>query len=621
MQQDNVRQKLFNRRTAILAGSQIALFGVLAGRMYQLQVLENERFQTLAEDNRINMRLLAPPRGRIVDRFGIPLAFNQINYRVVVVPEQTGSVAATLDALTHIIALSDVERRRIMRDVQRKRRFVPITIKDNLSWDDVSKIAVNAADLPGVSVEVGSTRWYSSGPTLAHAVGYVAPPSDSDLTGDPLLEQPDFRIGRNGVERAYDLALRGRAGSSQIEVNALGRPIRELARSESEPGEDLVLTLDAELQGFAAERLAKEESGTAVLLDARTGDVLALVNVPSFDPNEFTKGIAPLLWRSLLSNTRHPLTNKAISGQYSPGSTFKMMVALAALEGGIATPDFRVNCPGFVELGDNKFHCWKKGGHGGLDMLDGMKQSCDVYFYELSRRVGIDPIAQMARRFGLGRTLELGLPGERGGLMPTRDWKIAATGVSWQQGDTLVAGIGQGYVLATPLQLAVMIARLANGGFAVTPRLTRDAIEGRRLVARRETPSPPVGVSQRWLSFIVRAMTGVVNDPRGTAFRARVTEPGMQFGGKTGTSQVRRITEEERRVGVRKPDQVPWVERDHAVFVGYAPIESPRYAVAVLIEHGGGGSSVAAPIARDILVEALKRERTRPDPLQRVAKA
>ncbi len=607
---DALRSKTFSRRLALLAGGKLALFGVLVGRMYYLQVVEADKYRTMADDNRINLRLLAPPRGRILDRTGEVVADNQLNYRVVVVAEQTGSVPATLDALAEIVPISENERRRILREVTRKRRFLPVTVKDNLSWEDVSRIAVNAPDLPGVSIDVGSTRLYPHGDLLAHVLGYVAPPAESDLTGDPLLELPDFRIGRNGVERVYDLAMRGRAGNSQIEVNALGRPIRELARNEGEPGQDLALTIDAALQAFAAKRLAKEESAACVLMDCTNGDVLVLASHPSYDPHEFARGISGTAWRALLNNTKAPLTNKAISGQYSPGSTYKMIVALAALEAGIS-PDMRVSCPGHMELGDNKFHCWKRGGHGGMDMIDGIMQSCDVYFYELGRRLGPERMADMARRFGLGQTLALDLPGERGGLIPTRAWKQARTGKGWATGESLVASIGQGYVLATPLQLATMTARMVNGGLSVVPHLTRDIVQGRRVAERPANAYGPVGVPQAHLAIMLRAMRGVVNDPRGTAFRQRIVDGVWTFGGKTGTSQVRRITEEERRVGLRKPDQVPWRERDHALFVGYAPLEAPRYALAVIVEHGGGGSSVAAPIAREVLAEAMRLERER----------
>ncbi len=610
---DPNRQRSFTRRLALLAAGKIGLLGVLGARMYYLQVVEADKYRTMADDNRINLRLLAPPRGRILDREGVVLADNQLNYRVVLVAEQTGSIPATLDTLSEIVPITEAERRRVMREVARKRKFLPTTVKENLSWEDVSRIAVNAPDLPGVMIDVGSTRLYPYGERMAHMLGYVAPPAEADLTGDPLLELPDFRVGRNGIERIYDLAMRGKAGNTQIEVNALGRPIRELSRNEGEPGHDLALTIDAELQVLAAERLAKEESAAAVVLDVANGDVLALVSHPSYDPHEFARGISGAAWRALLNNHRAPLTNKAISGQYSPGSTYKMVVALAALENGIL-PEMRVVCPGHMDLGDNRFHCWKKGGHGGVDMIEALMQSCDVYFYEMGKRLGPDRIADMARRFGLGQTLSLDLPGERAGLIPTRAWKLAKIGKGWAQGESLVASIGQGFVLTTPLQLATMTARIVNGGYAVVPHLTRDLVQERRVGERPAGNFPSIGVPQAHLALMLRGMRGVINDPRGTAFRARILDPAFGFGGKTGTSQVRRITEEERRVGLRKPDQVPWRERDHALFVGYGPLEQPRFSVAVIVEHGGGGSAIAAPIARDLLHEAMKRDRLRQPP-------
>lgn len=616
---DAARTRLFTRRTALIAGGQLALFGGLIGRMYYLQVIESDRYKVLADDNRISLRLLPPPRGRILDRYGQPIAINQLNYRVVVIPEQTGSIPATLDALSEIVPITEFDRRRILREVARKRKFLPVTIKENLNWDDVARIAVNAPDLPGVMIDVGSSRYYPDGQDVAHVIGYVAPPSETDLNGDPLLELPDFRIGRNGIERVYDLALRGRAGTSQIEVNALGRPIRELTRQPGQPGNDLILTLDCKLQTLANEKLSQHESAAAVLIDVLTGEVLVLASMPCFDPNEFNNGISSATWHELLVNERSPLTDKAVAGQYAPGSTFKPVVAMAGLESGMITPDFSVFCPGYMSLGNAKFHCWKKGGHGTLDMVGGIKNSCDVYFYELARRIGIDRIAEMAKRFGLGEKTGVDLPGERNGLIPTRAWKYGATGIPWQQGENLVAGIGQGYVLATPIQLAVMCARIASGGQAVIPRLTRDLVEGGTLEARDPKPFPSIGVSQANLAVVARGMRAVVNDPRGTAFRARIMDPTMMMAGKSGTSQVRRITEEERLHGLRKEDQVPWKDRDNALFIAYAPVDNPRFACAVVIEHGGGGSAIAAPIARDLLIAAQQREREKLPLAQRYA--
>jgi penicillin-binding protein 2 len=537
---------------------------------------------------------------------------------VLLVSEQTGDVEATLQALSQIINIGPHERQRILREVRRKRSFVPVTVRDDLEWDDVARIEVNAPDLPGLMIDVGQGRHYPFGREAAHVLGYVAAVSEAEQgSGDPLLQLPGFRVGKSGVEKVYDLALRGRGGTSQVEVNAVGRVIRELEREEGQPGAELFLTIDLELQRMAAARVAGE-SAAVVVLDVRTGDVLALVSSPSFDPNAFNRGLTGAEWRDLTTDPRGPLINKVIAGQYAPGSTFKIAVTLAALERGTITPATRVFCPGQMELGDAKFHCWKKGGHGSLDLYGALKHSCDVYFYEVARRTGIDRIAAMARRLGLGERMDIDLPGERAGLMPSREWKLATIGQPWQVGETIITGIGQGYILVTPLQLAVMTARVANGGVAVVPRLTRDALAGREGAAQDE-PFPSLGLTPAYVQLVRDAMNAVCNEPGGTAFGSRIREAGLEMAGKTGTVQVRRISKAEREQGVKKNEDLPWEERDHALFVGFAPVASPRYAVAVVVEHGGGGSKVAAPIARDVLLECQRRDPARRGAAERVA--
>ncbi|MHA1569845.1 MAG: penicillin-binding protein 2, partial [Alphaproteobacteria bacterium] len=472
MYRDPKTLKIFNRRALLVGGGQAALFSVLAARLYHLQVIQADRYAMLADENRINLRLIPPPRGRILDRYGEPLAVNSQNYRAVIVRERAPDLGATLAAFASIVALTEAERKRVLRALRRKRPFVTVIVKENLSWAEVSRIAVNSPDLPGVTIVMGQSRHYPQGVAAAHALGYVAAVSEADLTGDPLLELPGFQIGKSGAEKLHDHALRGTAGTSQLEVNAVGRVIRELSRDEGEPGAEINLTLDLALQRLATERL-RGESAAAAVVDVDTGEVLTLVSTPGFDPGEFSRGLDAKAWRALTSNPRAPLTNKAIAGQYAPGSTIKAVIALAAMEAGVANPDHRVFCTGKVALGTAKFHCWKRGGHGWVDMADAIAQSCDVYFYDLARKLGIDRIAAMARRFGLGAPLDLDLPGEKPGLVPTRDWKRAVIGTPWQQGETLVAGIGQGFFLATPLQLAMMTARLVNGGRTVPPYLTR----------------------------------------------------------------------------------------------------------------------------------------------------
>jgi len=606
--EDSNRFKLFSRRAAILGGAKLAMLGLLVGRMYQLQVLESDRYKMLADENRINMRLLPPPRGRILDRFGHPLAANRENYRALIVAEQTPDVERTLDVLSRLIPIADHERKRILRDIKRHRSFIPVTVRENLDWSDVSRIEVNAPDLPGVVIDVGQSREYPLGTDGSHLLGYVAAVSEKELTGDdPLLELPGFRIGKSGVEREYETALRGKAGNSQLEVNAVGRVIRELSRQEGQPGDDLMLTIDLDVQNVAVQQLRDKLSAAAAVIDVRSGGLIALASVPGFDPNAFNVGLSTAEWRSITRDPYSPLTNKAISGVYAPGSTFKIIVALAALENKIMTADQRVFCRGSLDLGNARFHCWKKGGHGSLDMRGGLMHSCDVFFYEAARRVGIDRIAEMANRFGLGHKTGIDIPGERLGLIPTAEWKRKATGVPWQKGETLVAGIGQGYVLATPLQLAVMAARVATGR-AIKPHLVHAVVANGDVRPVGNADFALMHISPESLQVVRDGMNAVTNVPGGTAFAARIKEKGWEMAGKTGTSQVRRISKHERETRVLKNEERPWKERDHALFVAFAPVEAPRYACSIVIEHGGGGSAVAAPIARDILREALRRD-------------
>jgi penicillin-binding protein 2 len=601
MYRDYLQFKAFSRRAVLLGGAQLGLCSALVGRLYYLQVIEADRYNKLSEENRISLRLLAPPRGVIVDRSGAPMAANKQNYRVVVVAEQTPDLEQILDALGQIIELSDYDRRRTLKEVSRKRPFLPVTVRERSELGGVARVEVNARP-SGVTIDVGQSRaifWATRRPMLSVRRRLRIRSADRS-------EIPGFRVGKNGSKKTYDLALRGKAGTSEVEVNSIGRVIRELNRDEGKSGAEMALTLDRDLQRFAVERLG-QESGAVAVVDIHSGEVIVLASTPGFNPGAFGQGMTESYWRELISDPKGPLHNKAIAGQYAPGSTFKTMVALAALDGGVVTPDHRVFCTGQVALGDSRFHCWKKEGHGWLDMHDGIMKSCDVYFYDVSRRVGIDRIAEMARRFGLGSHLGIDLPGEKPGLIPDSRWKLGVTGVAWQPGETLVAGIGQGYMLATPLQLAVMAARIVNGGNAVVPHLSRDLIDRNGIRSRPKPAFAPVGASAAALKVVVDGMNAVTNNPHGTAYLARIAEAGHEMGGKTGTSQVRRITKAERLAGVKKNEELPWEERDHALFIGFAPVSAPRFACAVVVEHGGGGSKVAAPIARDVLLETQRR--------------
>ncbi|KAA5604855.1 penicillin-binding protein 2 [Roseospira marina] len=612
MQKDGDRSKVFTRRVVLLAGGKALLVTLLGARMYYLQVMEAEKYRTLAEENRINMRLIPPPRGRIVDRHGVPLAVNRQNFRALVIAERTRDLEQTLATFGRLVPLTDYDRQRVIKEIKRRRSFVPVAVRENLTWEQMAIVQVHAPDLPGVSIDEGLTRDYPYADMASHILGYVASVSEEDIDAgnDPLLQLPDFRIGKAGIEKVYDLPLRGTSGTSQVEVNAVGRMIRELRREDGEPGHEVQLTLDMRLQDYVSRRLG-DESAACVVMDVHTGELLAMSSMPAYDPNAFARGLSNAEWGELAGNPRAPLRNKALAGQYSPGSTFKMVVALAALESGIMTPEQTVYCPGFLQLGNHRFHCWKRWGHGHMNLTSAIEQSCDVYFYEVSRRIGIERIAEMANRLGLGAPLNIELPGEAAGLIPTKAWKSATLGQPWVQGETLVASIGQGYVLATPLQLAVMTARIANDGLAVRPTLSRQAMVDGSL---QEQPTPAfetLGISRSSLAVVRNAMWRVLNGNRGTARASAIDLDGITMAGKTGTSQVRRISMQERQSGVRGNDELPWKYRDHALFVAYAPAEAPRYAISVIVEHAGGGSRYAAPIAHDVMMETLRLDPSR----------
>jgi len=586
-----------------MGGVMSGVLGVLALRMRTLQLEQADQFRLLAEENRINMRLIPPARGLIYDRNGVLLAGNEPNYKVVITREEAGDVDTVLARLTAIVTLPEDDLERAKREISRRSAFVPVTIADRLTWEQFSEIAVNAPALPGVTTEVGLSRVYPLGADFAHSIGYVGPVSDYDLErlndDDPLLQIPRFQIGKTGIESKHEQTLRGNAGNSRIEVNAAGRVMRELDRKEGRQGANLQLTIDHALQNYTEARLAGE-SAAVVVMDVAQGDILTIASAPSFDPNKFVRGISAPDYRSLLNDEYRPLADKTVQGTYPPGSTFKMLTALAALEDGVIAPDERVWCGGFQKLGTRRFHCWKRGGHGWVNLIDSLRESCDVYYYDISQRVGIDKIADMARKFGLGTRFDLPMSAVAEGLMPSRAWKETTRGEDWRIGDTLNASIGQGYVLASPLQLAVMTARLATGR-DVQPRLVR-AIDDQ---PQQVPEAPQLGVSRRNLQLIQRAMYEVSNLRKGTAYGSRVVDDVNKIAGKTGTSQVRNITAEERARGVFRNEDLPWNRRDHALFVGYAPYDAPRYAVSVVVEHGGGGSKAAAPIARDVLLQVL----------------
>ncbi|SEN32154.1 peptidoglycan glycosyltransferase [Paracoccus alcaliphilus] len=592
------------RRGLMLGGIQLAVAGALGMKLRSMQLEHAEEYRMLADGNSIKIRLIPPARGLIHDRNGLLLAGNEQNYRLTMTREEAGGdVLPVLRKLSNLIPMTDSRIAELQDEFIKRSAITPIVLADRLSWEQFSSIALNAPSLPGVTLEAGLSRAYPRAGDLAHVMGYVGPVSDYDLERieepDPVLMLPEFQLGKVGVESRLEEALRGKAGARRVEVNSRGREMRELGRQEGEQGATVQLTIDARLQNYAAQRMG-EESAAAVVMDTQTGDLLAICSSPSFDPNKFVRGISGPDYRALMDHDHRPLADKTVQGVYPPGSTFKMVTLMAGLEAGVINAGTRFYCPGHTEVGGRRFHCWSRGGHGSVDAIQSLEHSCDVYYYELAQRVGIDRIAIMARKLGLGVRHDLPMSAVATGIAPDRAWKRERYDQEWQVGDSLNASIGQGFVLASPLQLAVMTARIASGR-AVEPQLLR-SIGG---VPQPRPEFPELDISESSLRIARQGMDAVMNSARGTARRMRILPDEWRMGGKTGTSQVRNITAAERARGVISNEQLPWNRRDHALFVCYAPYQAPRYAVSVVVEHGGGGGAVAAPVARDILLFAL----------------
>ncbi|GEL63260.1 peptidoglycan glycosyltransferase [Kozakia baliensis] len=595
---------IFTRRALIVLAAQAGVLGVLGKRLYDLQVVNGGHLKELAARNRTSKRLLAPARGLISDRFGVQLAGNKENWRALLMPEETTDIQATIARFNQIVPLDERDHARIERDLRHVRKYVPVALKDFLTWDDMARIELNAPSLPGVLVDVGSTRLYPLGPLLAHIVGYVAPPNEHDVATSPMMALPGMRAGRAGIEQTQDLALRGQPGSVEMEVNSLGRVMGEMDRVDGQQGDEIALTIDAGLQQMVLNRIG-DQSASAVVMDCRNGEVLAMVSTPSFDPSLFDSGVSHAQWIEWTNNERTPLINKAVSGVYPPGSTFKPAVALAALKSGGLSPQDRFFCPGHYDMGGVRFHCWSRWGHGSIDMQQALMYSCDVYFYQAARKIGMDPIKDMANGFGLGTKLGIELPHIRPGVIPTPDWR-RKHGFHWNGGDTVNAGIGQGFVQVTPLELATYVSRIASGR-NVEPHLVRRVNE----TASDKTAldaAPPMDVEAKHLNVIRQGMFDVVNAHRGTAPKAKLNIPGVQMAGKTGSAQVRRVSRALRESGHFNSMALPWEDRPHALFICFAPYDAPRYAVAVVIEHGNAGADAAAPLARDIMTDALMRD-------------
>jgi penicillin-binding protein 2 len=593
-----------SRRGLIIGGLQTAFIAGLAVRMRKLQVEDASEYRLLADENRINIRLIAPARGEIYDRNGKVIARNEQSFRITIVKEDAGDIEQTLYSLSNLIKISQNDAKRVIEEIERSAPFLPVTVRDRLSFEEIARIAANSPILPGVSVEQGLSRVYPLIESYAHVVGYVGPVSDTDLKdgneSNPLLKIPRFQVGKVGIERQFEDVLRGSAGVMKVEVNALGRVMRNLDRKEGKPGNNIQLTVDTELQAYIQARLGSE-SASAVVMNCKNGEILAIASSPSYDPNKFVKGISYSDFNELRENELRPLASKTVQDAYPPGSTFKIVTALAALEANIISPKDNFSCDGKMEISNRFFHCWKKDGHGEMDLAKSLSESCDVYFYELALKVGIERINEMATQLGLGIQHDVPMSAITKGLVPNREWKLKNREQDWLVGDTVNASIGQGYVLSSPLQLAVMAARLASGR-NVKPILTK-SINGQNFHDDKEFED--LKVDKVNLNIIRKALFKASNDRRGTAYGSRIINNKYRMAGKTGTSQVRNITDAERENGVTKNEDLPWKRRDHALFINFAPYDDPEIAVSVVVEHGGGGSKSAAPIARDITLQAL----------------
>ncbi|MGW8203213.1 penicillin-binding protein 2 [Sphingomonas bisphenolicum] len=566
----------FTRRAMVVGGLQGAIGAVLIGRMAWISVAENEKYSLLSESNRVNLTLIPPRRGWIVDRNGRPLANNRTDFRVDLIPQRVIDAETTIRHLAQLLNLELDEVDRIREDLEKSAGFRPVQVADKLTYDQYAAISVRLPDLPGVAPSQGFSRHYPAGATVGHLLGYVGAATAEDYKArkDPLLITPGFKLGKDGLEKAFDRHLTGKAGAKRVEVTARGKIVRELTTRPDTPGNSIKLTIDAGLQEYAGRRLATQ-SGSVVVIDCHNGDVLALASMPSFDPNSFSDGISHLEYEMLSKDDHVPLRNKTLQGLYPPGSTVKPMVALALLEAGIG-PQETISCGGAIRVGNTLFHCHKRRGHGPLNMRGAIAQSCDIYFYQMAQRIGMDRIASMARRVGMGQKFDLPFPSQSYGTVPDPAWKEKKYNQKWQVYDTVNATIGQGYMLINPLQMAVMAARLATGK-QLMPNFIHNA--------NRPQPAT-VGATDEHLVIIRDAMNAVVNGG-GTGGAARSSIPGVMIAGKTGTAQVRRITMAERAGGVRGNSSLAFKLRDHALFQGFAPFDNPRYAIACIIEHGG----------------------------------
>ena len=625
---DNVesKSKLISRRMFVLSALKVVVFVSLISRLFYLQISENIKYRSLSDKNRLREWKIVPQRGIIEDYFGDRIAENTRIYQVHMIPEDVPNLEEAFFRLSKIINFNERKKRYLLKKLKKRKPWEPIIVSDNLTWSEFSRLNLFLHEMQGIKPVVSVARKYENDGSTSHIVGYVSDVSVKDLENNELLREinvPGLKTGKIGLEKSLNNFMIGEPGIQRFEVNAYGKRIRELKFIYGSAGNNFRTTIDKEVQKYSTE-LLKDTSGSVCVMDIYTGDIVAMASSPTFDANKFVHGISGEEWKELLENKKKPLINKPVSGLYPPGSTIKPLVALSALENDVISPKLVVQCKGSIELYGVKYHCWKEKGHGFMDLRNAIKQSCDVYLYEVARRLGVDRMSVTAKQFGLGKKVLNVFNEEKKGLVPDTKWKIKALGKGWVLGETLISGIGQGYFQTTPLQLCLMMAQLANGGCEIRPRIiddryalqpTIDAWRKEFTYRNNKSDQADTGLKKLYrnkenIKFILDALYGATNEPMGTSYRSRHVKSEYIYAGKTGTSQIRTITPEERALKLKNKD-LPYEKRDHALFIAFAPYKNPRYSISVVIEHGGTGSSAAAPIAKKIIKKIMERQKLR----------
>ena len=623
-----IKSKLISRRMFILSAAKAIVFFGVFGRLVSLQINESKKYKTLSDKNRFREWKLAPQRGLITDYFGQEIASNEKVYQLHITPENTDNIEKLFFRLKSIIGLTERKIIFLKKKIAKQRPWEPIIVSENLTWSEFSRVNLFLHELQGVEPIISVARVYPE-QSVSHVVGYVSQLSKKDLQNKKYLRDmaiTGISVGKTGLENKLDQDIIGQVGFQRYEVNAFGKRIRQIQVETGKSGKNFRTTLDLEVQNFAAETI-KDKAASVCVMDIYNGDIIAMVSTPGYNANSFVHGIEKKYWNELISNPLKPLNNKSISGLYPPGSTIKTIVALSALENDIISPNMNVECKGVIELYGEKFHCWKKKGHGMMNLKSAIKRSCDVYFYEVARKLGVDRISDTSKKFGLGKKVLEDFIEERSGVVPNTRWKKKFIGKNWYLGETLHSGIGQGYFQSTPLQLCLMTAQLANGGFEIQPRLIFDKKSNNLknyLDYKNSNPdsSLPIDIlasdfnlkplfrNQENINFIKDAMFSSTNEPGGTSYGSRIDNKKFRFAGKTGSSQVKRFTEAQREAEVKQKD-LKYEDRDHALFIAFAPYDSPKYAISVVVEHGGSGSKAAAPVAKKVIKKVLERDQKR----------